>query len=171
MNQAGNGDSPIELQVFTQWPGFSGQKVKSLVSYSESKTHRKQFGNDIDDNSEIVKWTKLDLDPKLLNDHLKQVHSATKGLDRIKSLVQSISRNGQEMLDLDIPLHITKNTTEIIEYFFEKALAAWKAHIQARADGLLGVVPIDIVVTHPAVSSYPDVFNAAYLSNATDSRN
>jgi hypothetical protein len=125
--------------------------VPSLVSYSRTPNVRKQFGHDIDDQSEVVKWTKLDLDPKPATDHLRQLENTTKGL----KLVQALYRD-KPALERDIPYHISKDTTEIVRHFLEQVVRAWKDQIKESADGALGVIPIDIVVTHPAVSLATD---------------
>jgi molecular chaperone DnaK (HSP70) len=143
----------IELRVMTEWPGQTGQKVPSLVSYSRTPNAREQYGNDIDDQSEVVSWTKLDLDPQNVTNHLKLLEDTTRGL----KLVPALYRKEKPVMERDIPFHIAKDTTEIVQHFLEKVVRAWKVQIQESADGALGHIPIDIVVTHPAVSLATDL--------------
>jgi len=135
----------IELPVMTSWPGKTGQKVPSLISFSRTPKGLKQFGHDIDDQSEVVKWTKLDLDPNPVSDHLRLLENTTKGL----KLLTAFYRKDKPAMERDIPFHIAKDSTEIVQNFLEKVVRAWKAQLE---EGVLGHNPIDIVVTHPAVS-------------------
>jgi len=143
----------VEVTVMTEWQGRTSQKVPSLLSYSQSPKHRDQCGHDIDELSHVIQWFKLDLDPQKAEVQLRQLDNAIKGL----KLVEALYCTDKEVIDTDIPFHIAKDSTEVVRNFIEKLIAAWKKNIEESFQRALGNVPVDVVVTHPAVSSFKDL--------------
>jgi len=144
--------SPITqgtTHMMRNWPGKTAVKVPSKISYSQSNEKRKQFGYDIDAKSDTMQWTKLDLDPKSPLDSLKQLMDTVKGLD----LKAKLYHGGQAVRDRRMPKHIAKGSAEIVQDYLTKVIRTWTEDVRQHQANVLQEVPIDIVVTHPAVGA------------------
>lgn len=141
-----NGTSPPRLRdihVVSAWASdYIQDKVPSLYTYSPE--HGQRWGWDIENNMYVIRQPKLELpEPKTL-DALKKLKCAVK-YDRI---LREAIENGTRL-----PIHVTKGPYDVTrDYLFEVAKAAHDSVEKNLPPGQLKDFPIDIVVTHPAVS-------------------
>jgi len=140
-----------DLNLFVHWPGKSEAKVPSEVSYSlttgeSSDSDCQQWGFSIDGNSKVLRWTKLELvKNRPVFEELDTLRELVEGLAEIKKLyIGGIDTT-------DVPRHLTKTSEDIIEFYLGHIAREWHSHITRQAVYALSVVPVDIVVTHPAV--------------------
>jgi hypothetical protein len=144
-------DFGSDLVVFKFWPGADVEFVPSVYSYSRTDpgTRKAQWGWSIDDNSKILKWTKLELQPQDTKTELSQLKELTKGLD----LLRQLRRNEEEGVWDDVPQHITKSAEDVVRDFLTKVSRVWYQHMKSQNNQyVLEQVPLDLVITHPAVS-------------------
>lgn len=140
------------LSIFRTWPAINSQKVPSAYSYSPSTSSRprRQWGHDIDDNSEVMRWTKLQLQPKTPSEEIYYLRDLSNGLQRIREL----QTNASAMIDNKIPRHITKSAREVVRDYLDEVAREWRQYMTTGARGgqaIFESVPVDIVITHPAV--------------------
>jgi len=143
-----------DLTLFVDWPGKNEAKVPSEVSYSltDGETeHReyKQWGYSIDTKNpkgRVLRWTKLELVKATSTvGELEVLRQLIDGLEEINNLHANYDPSA------DVPLHLSKTTKDIIEFYLGHIAERWVAHVTRDARHALDVVPVDIVVTHPAV--------------------
>jgi hypothetical protein len=142
------------LKLFTDWPGKNEPKVPSEVSYSmasgtASDRVYRPWGSTIDPKSKVLRWTKL----KLFQDYsplaeLETLEGLIKGLADIKSLYSESDET------TDVPRHLSRTSKDIIEFYLSFIAEEWVAYVTNQAQFVLDEVPVDIVVTHPAM--WPD---------------
>jgi hypothetical protein len=139
-----------DLTVFRNWPGTNAQKVPSAYSYSRTSVERKcrQWGYSIDDDSQVMRWTKLELEPRTTVKELEVLRELLKGLD----LVNKLRANDNAASTNDIPQHISRDAGDIVREYLGKVAKEWYLYIRGQGKYTLDTVPLDIVVTHPAVS-------------------
>jgi hypothetical protein len=140
-----------DLKLFKQWPDQTEVKVPSEVSYSmtpgEDDSHVfRQWGYSIQPGSKILRWTKLELvrDRSPLEE-LHILRELVEGLPDINNLHDSKSEITQ------IPRHLSKTTEDIITYYLGHVAQEWTSLISAQGTQILSNIPVDIIVTHPAV--------------------
>ncbi|KUJ12158.1 uncharacterized protein LY89DRAFT_688619 [Mollisia scopiformis] len=145
-------DLGSDLVVFKFWPGSDNPRVPSAISYSPTNpdTRRSQWGWSIDDDSKVLKWTKLELEPQSTKAELDQLRELTKGLDLLRELRESKN----EGLMTDVPQHITKSAEDIVRDFLTKVSRVWYKHMKSQNQFVLEQVPLDLVITHPATWKY-----------------
>jgi len=129
-----------DLRLYQNWPRNVSTKVPSVISYSKTTTGRKQWGHDIDTDSVVMRWTKLELRPQQRINELEKLHDTLKGL----GLVHSFQSEAQ--------YDWIREAEEIIADFLKKVARKWFDDIHANSAAMLENVPIDLVVTHPGVS-------------------
>jgi hypothetical protein len=141
-----------DLKVFRQWPERNEVKVPSEVSYSlasvandDDRVYR-QWGYSIDHRSKVLRWTKLEL----LNNR-----SPLEELEILRELMSGLSAINELHADvkdiIHVPRHLSKTTEDIIEFYLSHVAREWRSHITTHGLNTLNYVPVDIVVTHPAV--------------------
>jgi hypothetical protein len=138
--------APNLLRLTTKWEKRTAVKVPSKISYSPS-LNCKQWGYDIDHGSDTMQWTKLDLDYKTTVDYLTQLKETVGALGLRDKLYASQEDDAEPV----VPTHISLDSAEIMRDYLQRVIAAWQKQYTAALHNLLGEVPIDIVVTHPAV--------------------
>lgn len=148
-----------DLVVFREWPGASMQRVPSAISYSPTSPdkHCSQWGWSIDDDSKVLKWTKLELEPQDTATELAQLRELTKGLD----LVRELRENETMGLMNDVPEHITKSAEDVVRDYLSKVSRVWYQHMKSQGRYTLERVPLDLVITHPATWKY-EAMNKTY---------
>ena len=148
------------LTVFRNWPGRAAQKVDiekldiervpSQFSYSNTKNGCQQWGWSIDDDSNVLRWTKLDLEPRSPVGELEVLSHLMKGLD----LVRELRANKNAAITNDIPRHIARSSEDVVQDYLGRVAREWYMHMKGKTIHTLQRVPIDLVITHPAVR-YP----------------
>jgi hypothetical protein len=96
----------------------------------------------------VFKWTKLELKPRTAVKELDVLLKLTEGLDLLRKLDED------DDLAADVPKHITKDAAGIIRDYLRDVAKEWGQHIKASGQFTLDNVPLDIVVTCPAVRSF-----------------
>lgn len=145
-----NGDSDPSLEaltVFRSWPGREAQKVPSALSYSRTTRGHKQWGYSIDGDSLVMRWTKLELEQRTVVKELGVIRELLKGLD----LVNELQANRNAGITNDIPRHISKDSGDIVMDYLSKVAREWYIYMRNQGRHILDNVPLDIVITHPAV--------------------
>ncbi|KAK3939278.1 hypothetical protein QBC46DRAFT_388319 [Diplogelasinospora grovesii] len=134
-----------DTRVLQAWPTHESEKVPSEYSYSPSPKGCRQWGYDIDDNSRVLKWTKLELEEtKNRTTELRTLAETLYGLRLLDLTPEAIIRN-------DIPRHLAKEPEDIVKEYldqiaeqtFTDITTTLGRHVPER-------LPIDMVVTHPA---------------------
>jgi hypothetical protein len=107
---------------------------------------REQWGYDISEGSVVIRWIKLGLG---LQDPEQELKALSRLTDDIKKL--SLSRPaGNEKLKVEGRGHLSKQPAEVLYDYLDKMINRWCQEY----DGIhtLANVPVDVVITHPAVS-------------------
>lgn len=139
-----------DLHVFKAWPQREAQKVPSKISYSKAKlgTRAKQWGYSIDAESLVMQWTKLELDLRSTTDELLNLRTLLSGRNELNRFCMEQN----SLVTHDSPLHICKSAEDIMRDFIAKIAKEWWRHMRSTARFALERVPMDLVITHPAVS-------------------
>jgi hypothetical protein len=143
--------NPIQdIVVFDKWPGREGGerallKVPSKISYSRTVKGERQWGYSIDEFSTILQWTKLELMPQSPTKELAVLQGLLGGLVLLKEFQK---RNN---LDNEIPKHLVKNASDVIQDYLYRIAREWHGYMTAEAAAALPNLDLDIVITHPVV--------------------
>jgi hypothetical protein len=142
-----------DVKVVRTWSGGLGPKVPSKLTYSRNGGER--FGYNIGTDAYVLQWTKLELEPP----------SRPKAL---QNLIHSLEETRLLAFNLDnvlvdqIPRHLIKTATDIVtDYLVEVAIWVRRDIESEKEANTLRDFPIDLVITHPAVS-FPSLI---YTSN------
>jgi len=133
------------LQVLTNWPQEEASKVPSIISYSPSLQRCKQWGYSVDDDSTVLRWTKLELKPRSTIKELNVLRELLKGLKLVQELQE------EDDLENGMPMHVTKNARGVIRDFIGHIGRYWRETMISNGKFVLDEVSLDIVITHPAV--------------------
>lgn len=136
-----------EIKVIQSWKKHSTEKVPSDFSYSPSLVHScEQWGYDIDDNSRVLRWTKLSLEPS--NDRILELQN----LKNLLYEMRHVDLSHEKIINNDIPRHLGKEPEDIVTDYLENVAEKTLDEITSQVGSHVpNNVPIDIVVTHPAV--------------------
>jgi hypothetical protein len=146
----GAGEPKLEtLRVFREWPGGESTLVPSAISYSKSKTGKLQWGHDIDGDSQVLRWTKLEFQQQSKLIELRLLRDTVRGL-RIMSAFRADELAGAHQ---ETPHYLCLNAEDIVTDFLRKVARKWLEFMQADSSVLLNF-PIDLVITHPIEWSY-----------------
>ncbi|CAK7208180.1 hypothetical protein SEUCBS140593_000086 [Sporothrix eucalyptigena] len=150
---------PIDLNdihVVQNWPGASEVKVPSQISYSNSKQRLLQYGYSIDEDSEVLSKTKLELQDG--NDRGRELTTFTQTLHGLASL----RLNDANAIAGRIPRHLAKTAEDIVQDYLERiADVTYDDMINTLGRAVPEQIPIDMVITHPAKWS-EDALNKTY---------
>jgi hypothetical protein len=136
-----------DIYVVTRWDGKEEVKVPSEFSYSRTPNLKKQYGYDIDDKSDVLARTKLELEDH--DDRLKELRTFADTLHGLTSL----SLNDATAITHQIPKHLSKNSEDIIEnYLYKVAEVVYADMVSTLGRHVPEQIPIDLIITHPAVS-------------------
>jgi hypothetical protein len=150
MQTKGDGNLSVkDITVFKWWPEREAQKVPSKYSYSRTTTRRRQWGYSIDDKSQVMQWTKLDLVQRKPPQELDVLRGLLKGLD----LVDRLRADENASVENEIPRHISKDSWEVMRDYLVQVSEEWHRHMKSQGKHILDRVPIDIVISYPAVGS------------------
>lgn len=136
----------LELEIFKLWPEKETPKVPSDYSYSETINGKKQWGHDIDDDSLVVQWTKMNIEVRHPERELKVLGDLVKGLDQMKTFQQT--RNA-------MPQHLARSASDVVRDYLIRVVREWYLWMRAQPGArqhILASIPVDLVITHPAVS-------------------
>lgn len=169
-----NTQLPDEINVFHRWPGGGRgtepgtarsttqgtvqntapgktliDKVPSVYSYSKASGpgEYKQWGYSISDNTSVVQWTKLELEPRTTLRELEVLRDLVKGLDLLKEL--RANKDAARMND--VPRYLPKDSGDVVRDYLGKVAREWYLYMRAQRH-VTETIPIDIVLTHPAVN-------------------
>ncbi|KAK0737288.1 hypothetical protein B0T21DRAFT_287289 [Apiosordaria backusii] len=149
LKQRGLEEFTEDIKVITAWPPKEEQeKVPSQLSYSVTPKGCEQYGYDIDDNSLVLKKTKIQLEA--MGSRLEELRTLSELLKELRDLDLS----EEEVIENGIPEHLAKEPEEIVKDYLDEI--AEKTHKVINTDlgrHVLSNVAIDLVVTHPAIWS------------------
>lgn len=140
-----------DISSISDWPGTGDvndrgdPKVPSVISYSRTPKKCKQWGFSIDEDSTTLSWTKLELRPQPAAKELAALQELLKGLPLLHDLMKS------EDLDMQIPRQIIRNPQGVVRDYLGNVAGYWRDYITKETRHVLDAVPLDIVITHPAV--------------------
>lgn len=137
-----------EIRVVQSWPpNQESNKVPSQHSYSNTPKGCQQWGYDIDDNSLVLKRTKIQLEE--VRSRLSELHTLSEMLYQMRLLNlsrPSVNKNG-------IPKHLAKEPEDIVRDYLDNIAERTLKEIETRVGRHVPTkIPMDLVVTHPAVS-------------------
>ncbi len=140
-------DSLVDgIRVITSWKKNISDKVPSDFSYSPTENGTEQWGYDIDDESHVLKWTKLSLEDT--GNRGQELESLAKLLWEMRTLDLS----DEEAIKNNIPEHLVKEPEDIVrDYLHQVAEKTWDEITSVVGRHVPDKIPIDLVVTHPAV--------------------
>lgn len=95
-----------------------------------------------------MQWTKLELEPRTIVRELEVLRDLLKGLDLLKEL----RTNEDAAIKNDVPRYLPKDAGDVVREYLGKVAREWYEHMRAQGRYILDNVPIDIVLTHPAVN-------------------
>ncbi|KAK3311887.1 hypothetical protein B0H66DRAFT_486708 [Apodospora peruviana] len=140
---------PNDIHIFDKWTGGGeAGKIPSAISYSKTPRGCKQWGNDIDEqDSNVLLWTKLELQPQK---PLKELESLKEALNGLR-LIEALREDDNAGVKSDIPLHIIKSPHEVVQDFLQNIAREYYLYMRSRNEFVIhrGNVPVDIVITHP----------------------
>jgi len=144
-----------DINVINSWAKREAEKVPSDFSYSPSLVNGcQQWGYDIDEFSRVLRWTKLALEETYDREQELQNLSSLLYEMRLVNLTTSL------VLNNDLPRHLSKEPEDILKDYLEQVAEKTYEEIASQVgQRFLEHIPVDIVVTHPAVSicSIPSV--------------
>jgi hypothetical protein len=128
----------------TDWPKHADDKVPSEISYSPSQGFGLQWGYDISPGSCKLVWTKLELDQQRRSDELRMLLDALIGMGNLD--VRKIEQAS------GLPPYPGKDPVELVGDYLS-SVREHLMHLLVNTYGAdyLSTVPIDLVVTVPAV--------------------
>jgi len=137
-----------EINVIKSWAKREADKVPSDFSYSPSLVNGcQQWGYDIDEFSRVLKWTKL---------ALEETYDREQELRNLSSLLYEmrlVNLTTSLVLNNDLPRHLSKEPEDILKDYLEQvAEKTYEEIVSQVGRRFLEQTPVDIVVTHPAVS-------------------
>ncbi|KAB5585602.1 hypothetical protein GE09DRAFT_1166380 [Coniochaeta sp. 2T2.1] len=148
------------VRVVTRWAKEETLKVPSRYSYSPSPKGCTQWGHDIDDNSRIMAWTKLELE---------QTKTRTQELGILCELFYGVALmdfSEEAIINNDIPRHLAKEAEDIVrDYLDEIAETTSEDIISSLGHHVPDRIPVDLIVTHPAKWS-DSAMNSTYRAVA-----
>jgi len=140
-----------DIKLQTAWPKQNSTKVPSAISYSPSRSGCSQWGHDIETGSQVMRWTKLELNDGSLGEEIKRLAAVVKGLGLMSEFR---SNAAQRVLINNIPRHLGLDAEDIVTEYLTRVVREWFAFQQAETRSLFGNVPLDLVITHPSEWTY-----------------
>ncbi|KAF2737635.1 actin-like ATPase domain-containing protein [Polyplosphaeria fusca] len=148
-----------KVKVFKKWPkGRTESKVPSAISYAWSPKGCVQWGPDIDEDSRVFQWTKMELLKRSPVKELKTLKDLVKDLSLIKEINGGSPMGGSKGL----PEHLTKSPEDVItDYLMKVSREFYNNQRSAAGRHTLEHVPLDLVITHPVNWPY-DALNKTF---------
>jgi len=142
-----------DIFVVSPWPPGAGElKVPSQLSYSKTPKRLRQFGYDIDAESLILSETKLELEEDA--EDRTRIRELKSFADTLYAFTRSRLDDAAAELG-GIPKHLSKSAEDIVEDYLKKVAEVVRKDIAERWPNALDQIPIEVVITHPAVSLPP----------------
>lgn len=134
------------VYVVSSWPGARNEsKVPSTFTYSRSNGVS-NWGHGIGANAFVLRLTKLDLKTPKLGQALSNLEQM---LSEAKLLAFDKGPGGRGR---DIPHHLTRTSEDVMTEYLRNVLRETLKDIRNRNDLINQLqIPIDLVITHPAV--------------------
>jgi len=124
--------------------------VPSVISYSPTEQGCTQWGFDIDNGSDVLQWTKLELEPRERLKELDILNDLMQGFGLIRKL-----HAGESAITPD---QISKSSEDVVRDYmcyvlshYHDLMSASDSTLQGSGRNVLTEVPLDVVITHPAV--------------------
>lgn len=141
-----------DVHLFTNWPRKNTTKVPSVISYTPTTAGNKQWGHDIADGSDVLRWTKLELRSQSRAVELERLLDTTRNLPFSTRLLRGGGDHvGGEVMT--VPLHLGLAPVDIIADFLGHVARWWHDELQKKTPRIWENVPVDLMVTHPGVSA------------------
>jgi hypothetical protein len=94
-----------------------------------------------------MRWTKLELEPRTTVRELEVLRELVNGLD----LINELRADKNAANTNNIPRHISKDAGDIVRDYLSKVAREWYLYMKGLGRYTLDTVPLDIIITHPAV--------------------
>ncbi len=129
------------------WPAGAGDKVPSLFSYAADYEEGNRWGYDTQDGAYTLRWTKTELASPVRLDALI-------ALRQTLSDVALLNLGHRNAVASPIPRHLSKTAEDIATDYLTMVAMSVREDIQRKEnlELLRRVIPVDLVITHPAVS-------------------
>ena len=137
-----------QIRLVDVWPPRkTSAKVPSEISYSSAPGRERQWGSDISQEAVKMVWTKMELDQQERSDELRMILDALNGMNNLDLKAIERSRG--------IPDYPAMDPVDIVADYLSKV----RAHLVQTLEATYGkeyltIIPIDLVITVPAVSSF-----------------
>lgn len=129
------------IRIITRWPVRMSSAVPNRISYSPTTNGRRQWGYDIDDDSDVHDSLRLHLEDGSRYEEL--VH--------LRNLVLEATRNSD--LDESAPPFLYKSPEIIASDYLQKIAEHFRDEFgRVYSPWVLENVPLDLVVSYPSVS-------------------
>ena len=120
-------------------------KVPSLITYSPNTGT--PWGYGIGAGAYVLRWTKLQLEPPSRFEALERLKHT---LEETRLLAFDINKDPGRT---PIPHHLARNVERVVtDYLYHVAQVVERDIVKEGGAGSLEEFPIDLVITHPAVS-------------------
>lgn len=125
-------------------------KVPSVYSYSSSSAagEYRQWGYSISEDSNVIQWTKMELEPRAIVKELRVLRDLVQGLD----LLNELRATRDLAINNDIPRYLPKDAWDVVREYLGKIAKEWYHYMRVNGRYTLENVPLDITITHPAVN-------------------
>ena len=126
--------------------GQNSRKTPSEISYDATTDHRPNWGFHIGKESNKIMWTKLQLDQQTMEQELKWMLEALKGMQGLKSLRKSDMQS--------LPSYPAKEPVSIVADYLSRVREAVVKELEGALPGgkrMLADLPTELVITVPAV--------------------
>lgn len=139
------------VELFTSWRDSSGNpKVPSEISYSKGTRTSSQNGHGSEQHKLVLHWTKLELETRRPVTELETLQEALSGM----GLLKRFRSTADPELGHETPRHLSKSPTDVVKDFLWTVSRQYYTHMKKPPTSTAlsqGGVPLDIVLTHPAV--------------------
>ena len=142
------------VKLFKEWPKKSSQKVPSAISYSPTKNGCRQWGFDIDNESDVLQWTKLELEPKNISKELDILKNLMQGLELVQKLHEGSSKGAPKQISKSSEDVVRDYLLYVMEHFYD-SMTSGQLSLEGHGANTFKEVPVDVIFTHPSVG-FPD---------------
>jgi hypothetical protein len=160
-----------DIKVFRDWPGGDQNKVPSKLSYSSSwdTIAKEQWGYSMDADRRVIvlQWTKMELMNQDTAMELKKLKVLLEGHKLIETYCEKTDPYDTLAL-ADAPLHLFKNSEDIMRDYLIRLVTRWWERTIVESRFMLENTHVDVIVTHPAVSTARVKICAIDLTLATE---
>jgi hypothetical protein len=137
-----------DINVVMKWPGGNEPKVPSVLTYSPNSGE--QWGYGIGDNAYVIEWTKLQLERPSRFEALQVLLETLQSAEQLDFGERNAARK--------LPRHLGKTPANVMTDYLTCVAEVVRQDIRRSKDEeVLKKFPIDLVITHPAVSLCPSI--------------